>query len=137
MVSFFDNNYKNSLFLPFLGNINKPGIVYGQASNWYVCCSNYIEILIIFPNYHNNLALSRTDNSILSIKRIDTHIVILVIQVLGERGKIRKTPLMTKTRLDYGRFQSYIEWLRFMGIVDIHDETVVLTEHGIKISKRF
>lgn len=73
----------------------------------------------------------------MELKRIDTRVLKLVVLAISEQGTIRKTPLMEKTKLDYPRLGSYLNWLEMINLIEISDQNITLTENGLNLKTKF
>ena len=70
------------------------------------------------------------------LKRMDLSIIKNIVKLIHENGSMKKTPLMERTKLDYPRLNSYLNWLELIDFVSITDQNVTLTENGLKFNSR-
>lgn len=69
--------------------------------------------------------------------RPDLYVIARIINVLRERGDVKRTQLATLTGLSYDSLSRYLEWMAARGFVEVDAEgDVALTEKGYEAYER-
>jgi predicted transcriptional regulator len=69
--------------------------------------------------------------------KLDLYVVARIVNVLSEKGPVKRTQLAVMTRLSYDTLVKYLDWMNNKGFIRIdNEENVVLTEEGHKVYDR-
>ena len=69
--------------------------------------------------------------------KLDLYVVARIVNVLSEKGPVKRTQLSVMTRLSYDTLVRYLDWMNHKGFVRIDTEdNVILTEEGHKVYER-
>jgi predicted transcriptional regulator len=69
--------------------------------------------------------------------KLDLYVVARIVNVLNEKGPVKRTQLSVLTRLSYDTLVKYLDWMNQKGFVRIDkEENVILTEDGHKVYER-
>jgi predicted transcriptional regulator len=72
--------------------------------------------------------------AVLSAERPDLYVLARVIEILKEKGGMKRTALSTASGLAYNRFVKYLEWMKEREFVTIDEEgNVRLSLRGIEV----
>jgi predicted transcriptional regulator len=71
--------------------------------------------------------------AVLPAERPDLYVLARVIEILKEKGAVKRTALSTASGLAYNRFVRYLEWMKEREFVSIDEEgNVRLSSKGIE-----